>query len=105
MDGGLNGPAATGFRGNTSAAMLISLQRSAGNLAVARQLTRHGSHLVGPRPGSFPVVQRCGPNPCNCSDDERADYAATHSDDDSQQDSAEDAEHRAPVDGDASGGR
>ena len=55
----------------------LGLQRSVGNAAVA-------GHLGGPHhqcaaaPMAF--VQRCGPTPCNCSADERADYAQKHPD-------------------------
>src|SRR4051794_25512211 len=45
------------------AVTLTGLQRSAGNRAVATMLARGG-------PG-WPTVQRCGPNPCNCSPEER----------------------------------
>jgi outer membrane protein OmpA-like peptidoglycan-associated protein len=83
---------ATGFGPSPSAQMLIGLQRSAGNAAVAGRLARQRSPLAGTRPAGLPaVVQRCGPNPCDCSDDERADYAATHSDEDSTRD--EDSTH------------
>lgn len=94
----LNRRHATGLRENPSAAMLIGLQRSAGNRAVARELARQRSSAVGPRPGGFPIVQRCGPNPCNCSQKERADYAATHPDEQiSGQDSEEDPTPSAAV--------
>jgi len=43
---------------------ILALQSGAGNRAVAGLLA--------------PTVQRCGPTPCDCSDDERAEYAATH---------------------------
>jgi hypothetical protein len=59
-----------------SAALLLALQRSAGNAAVAR-LAAQRSVGVG-RKHSVVAVQRCGPTPCDCSDEERADYAATH---------------------------
>jgi outer membrane protein OmpA-like peptidoglycan-associated protein len=67
-----------GLRENPTAAMLIGLQHSAGNLAVARELARQRSSAIGARPGGFPVVQCCGPNPCNYSHAKRAEYAATH---------------------------
>lgn len=69
---------AAGLRENPSAAMLIGLQRAAGNSAVARQLARQRSSAVGPIPGGVLGVQRCGPTPCDCSDEERAEHAATH---------------------------
>jgi hypothetical protein len=58
--------------------VLLGLQRSAGNAAVA-------GHLGGPGPSSMAAgpmafVQRCGPTPCNCSAEERADYAEKHPD-------------------------
>lgn len=49
---------------NPSMAAVLGLQRSVGNAAVAHRLT----------------VQRCGPTPCNCSDEERSGYAADHPD-------------------------
>lgn len=54
-------------RGGTVSIMLSALQQTAGNKAVSGLLTG----AAGP-----PVaVQRCGPNPCNCSDEERAAVA------------------------------
>jgi len=51
--------------------MVLALQRSAGNSAVSRRF--------GPEPKAAPqakdaVVQRCGPTPCDCSAEERAEY-------------------------------
>ena len=57
-------------------AAVLALQRSAGNAAVA--------HYLGQRPGGHSnrpaqvAVQRCGPTACDCSAEERADYAAEH---------------------------
>ena len=59
-------------------AALLDLQRFAGNHAVAQHLAIMGQH-----DRARPVllrVQRCGPTPCDCSEDERADYAARHGD-------------------------
>ena len=56
-----------------STSMLLQLQRSAGNAAVARSLSASVA-----RPGPMPIAQRCGPVPCNCSDDKRAEYDAEH---------------------------
>ena len=53
---------------------LLDLQQSAGNRAVAQRLA-----TLAQRGRGRPVllrVQRCGPTPCDCSDEERADYAA-----------------------------
>ena len=58
----------TGAGGLSTA--LLGLQRTAGNAAVAAHL---GSPTVAGSPLTF--VQRCGPTPCNCSSEERADYA------------------------------
>jgi len=52
--------------GPAGAAFLLGLQRTAGNAAVARHLARTAP------------VQRCGPTPCDCSPQERAEYAADH---------------------------
>src|SRR3954465_11732022 len=59
------------------AARVLDLQRMAGNAAVAQHLARRRTALPGGGGGAL-QVQRCGPAPCNCSDDERADYAARH---------------------------
>lgn len=62
---------------NSSAATLLALQRSAGNAAVARQLGGRGtakSHR------DVLELQRCGPTPCDCSEEEQAHYAAEHPD-------------------------
>ena len=65
----------TSIDARNSTSMLLQLQRSAGNAAVARSLSASVA-----RPGLIPVVQRCGPVPCNCTNDERAEYEAEHSD-------------------------
>jgi hypothetical protein len=55
---------------------LLGLQRAAGNQAVTRLIgyapadRGHGTDSLSP---NFVPLQRCGPTPCNCSDDERAD--------------------------------
>ncbi|HEY7814130.1 MAG TPA: hypothetical protein VIC62_12880 [Nakamurella sp.] len=59
----------------TMSTALLGLQRTAGNAAVAAHL---GSPTVAGSPLTF--MQRCGPTPCNCSADERADYAEQHPD-------------------------
>jgi len=71
------GPAAAGGMSD----VLLGLQRSAGNAAVAGRLG--GSHhhsAAAPSVASMAFVQRCGPTPCDCSADERADYAQQHPD-------------------------
>lgn len=52
-----------------SAAVAIHLQRAAGNAAVSGLLraARPGDRLL--------AVQRCGPTPCDCSPEERAEAA------------------------------
>ena len=57
---------------------IVELQRCAGNAAVAPYLAgvRAGEPYV---PALLPI-QRCGPTPCDCSDQERAEFAATHGD-------------------------
>ena len=60
-----------------SAALVLALQRFAGNGAVTRQLADHrhlGKYVTAPAQ----VVQRCGPVPCNCSAEERAEYEASN---------------------------
>ena len=59
-----------------SAAFLLGLQRAAGNAAVAGHVARRPTSILGLPPGSVTELQRCGPTPCNCSDEERDDYAA-----------------------------
>ena len=81
--GAVSGPAtrsrvASGPALNPMHAALLDLQRIAGNHAVAQHLA-----ALGQRDRERPVllrVQRCGPTPCDCSEDERADYAARHGD-------------------------
>src|SRR5947209_17376846 len=53
---------------------LLDLQRTAGNRAVVRHLA-----AMQTRSERLPIlvpIQRCGPTPCSCSDDERDAYAA-----------------------------
>lgn len=58
--------------------VLLGLQRSVGNAAVAGQL---GAPQHRPATAaSMAFVQRCGPTPCNCSAEERADYAQKNPD-------------------------
>ena len=54
---------------------LVTLQRLAGNGAVAALLERRRPPTG---PGRSVVVQRCGPLPCDCSPDEQAEYEAAH---------------------------
>ncbi len=62
-----------------AAGVLLGLQRSAGNAAVAGRLAPPGRTVdVTASPIAF--VQRCGPTPCDCSAEERADYAEQHPD-------------------------
>lgn len=57
-------------------AALLDLQHSAGNRAVAEHLAT--LQLRG-RARPAPIrVQRCGPTPCDCSEEERAAYAERH---------------------------
>jgi hypothetical protein len=58
--------------------VLLGLQRAVGNAAVAGQLGGPQHRPASAAPMAF--VQRCGPTPCNCSADERADYAEKHPD-------------------------
>lgn len=57
---------------------LLGLQRSVGNAAVAGRLG--GPHHQPTSAGPMAFVQRCGPTPCNCSAEERSDYADKHPD-------------------------
>ena len=66
------GPAGSG---GDATDVLLGLQQSVGNAAVAGRLS--GGAAAG-SPMSF--VQRCGPTPCNCSAQQRADYAEDHPD-------------------------
>jgi hypothetical protein len=61
--------------GGGSASFVLALQSSAGNAAVTRHLARPSAALS---------VQRCGPMPCDCSDDERAEYAAKNHEDEEE---------------------
>ena len=61
-----------------SLALVMGLQRSAGNAAVARHLGRSPRPHVAARPPSTVQVQRCGPVACDCSAEERSDYAEKH---------------------------
>jgi len=73
---------------SNSVASLLGLQRLAGNDAVTQYLAGRRSAAPGI---AFPVVQRCGPTPCNCSGEERADYAAGHPNEQSPGHDGEDA--------------
>lgn len=65
-----------------SASFVLALQRSAGNAAVVRTLTQpyrpvpRSPQPVSPASVTRLHLQRCGPVPCDCSDEERAEYAA-----------------------------
>ncbi|WP_395727081.1 hypothetical protein [Nakamurella sp.] len=69
-----DGPAAMGGVSD----VLLGLQRSVGNAAVAGHLRDAHHRATAAAPMAF--VQRCGPTPCSCSADERADYAEKHPD-------------------------
>jgi len=58
--------------GNSVARQLTRLQRMAGNQAVARGLDR--MRMVTPQDAINLHVQRCGPVPCDCSREQRAEY-------------------------------
>ena len=60
------------------AAALLDLQRAAGNAAVVAHLADAGTGK--PAAPLLPPIQRCGPTPCDCSDEQRADYSVTHGD-------------------------
>ena len=95
-----------------AASSILALQRSAGNAAMTQILGMprptgrepirgnpiqgnpiqgnpiqgnpiQGNPILGDR---LPVVQRCGPTPCNCSGEERAEYAAHHPDEQAEAD-------------------
>jgi len=94
--------------GGDATDVLLGLQQSVGNAAVAgrlaqlsearranqchsaetprddraREVSGEGSRLSGGAAAGSPMsfVQRCGPTPCNCSAQERADYAEHHPD-------------------------
>jgi Na+-transporting methylmalonyl-CoA/oxaloacetate decarboxylase gamma subunit len=59
-------------------ATILGLQRSAGNAAVVRHLTRTRAVPVEPGPRPVVPVQRCGPVACECSAEERVDYEVQH---------------------------
>lgn len=60
--------------GGQASGVLLGLQRTAGNAAVTGQLDAHRTPAGSP----MAFVQRCGPTPCTCSSEERADYAEQH---------------------------
>ena len=64
--------------GNPSFGLILGLQRSAGNAAVARHFSRSQHSAVASRQIAAVQVQRCGPVACDCSAEERADYAEKH---------------------------
>lgn len=105
----LRGKPVVGSRPDPLAALVLGLQRTAGNAAVARHLPMQRSSAVGRNhPGAL-ELQRCGPTPCNCSDEEHAEYAAKHLEEDVHQQDAENPETaQAPLqrragEGDSSG--
>jgi len=55
--------------------MLLALQRAAGNSAVRGRFGPEAQAAARP---SEAVVQRCGPTPCDCSAEERAEYESEH---------------------------
>lgn len=67
---------------NGSASFVLALQRSAGNAAVVRSLTQplrpvsRSPRPAYPTPATQLHLQRCGPVPCDCSDEERAEHDA-----------------------------
>lgn len=65
---------------DTAAGLFFGLN-SAGNAAIARVLAPQRQVAREHRQASEPQVQRCGPVPCNCSAEERSDYAAKHPED------------------------
>src|SRR4051812_2422534 len=60
---------ATSLKGDPVAATVLALQRSAGNRAVVVRLSGRGSRVQ--QKGTPAPIQRCGPNPCDCSIEER----------------------------------
>ena len=78
-----------------STARVLDLQRLAGNAAVTHQLARRAPLPAG-QAGNL-QVQRCGPMPCNCSDDERADHAARHPEDQAEDPDPEVGRAEAPA--------
>jgi len=60
-----------------SIVQLLALQRSAGNRAVVERLSQRPPTRDAVLT-TLAAVQRCGPTPCNCSADERAEYAQAH---------------------------
>lgn len=77
---------------DSGADYILGLQRSAGNDAVARHLAGQQFAAAGHRHPGIVEVQRCGPTPCNCSSEERADFAAKNPDEQSHGRGAEEAE-------------
>jgi hypothetical protein len=71
------GSRSTNSRPIHSAAAVLALQRSAGN-AVVRKLIQQTGTASKSRSGAL-KLQRCGPAPCDCSKEERDEYAVTHS--------------------------
>ena len=65
-----------GIGSNHPAAVIMSLQRSVGNAAVARGLARRQPATAGASHAGVVEMQRCGPIPCDGSDGERAEYTA-----------------------------
>ncbi len=65
---------------STGPALALSLQRSAGNQAVAGLLAAAAAAGTSVRAAAVrpPLVQRCGPVPCDCSDEERETYDREH---------------------------
>lgn len=105
----LRGKPAVGSMPDPRAALVLGLQRTAGNAAIARYLRSQRSSAVRrSHPGAL-ELQRCGPPLCNCSDEERGEYAPKHLEEDPHKQDAENPEtvhaplQRSAGDGDPSG--
>lgn len=86
----------TAYPTNPSHSLILGLQRSAGNAAVARQFGRARS-LAAPKHAGAVQVQRCGPVACDCSKEERADYDAKYPDQVEQESETDGATEASPV--------
>ncbi len=71
-------PRSVDAAGPAFSGMLLRLQRTAGNAAVA-SWCRSPAGAPQPQPPVIPI-QRCGPVPCNCSAAEHAEYESAHGD-------------------------
>ena len=86
----------TPYAADPSVSLILGLQRSAGNAAVARQFGRARPSAAAKSPLAVPV-QRCGPVACDCSSQERADYAEKHPEEGSADSEAEGPTPTSPV--------